>query len=96
MTKLYDYDGNVISSGGQHAVNYKQELPDDFIQNLRDEKAESHRPAKDMHRVASIPVALADHWLRQGYDVMQEPVAKTLKKLREENLEDFITTSKDI
>jgi hypothetical protein len=48
-----------------------------------------------MH-VASIPVCLVDKWMREGYDVYQEPIRKSVAKLKHENLEYFLATAKEI
>jgi hypothetical protein len=49
-----------------------------------------------MMHVASIPAALVDKWYRDGYDVFQEPIKKTVAKLKNENLEYFLATEKAI
>lgn len=76
-------------------VEKSQALPDEWLQSLKDERFESkHRRAGEFHRAASIPVALHEMWLKQGYDCTKEPIAKTLAKLKHENLDAFITSDK--
>jgi hypothetical protein len=80
-----------------HVIETHQTIPDHFLQNLADKRLASHsvRESEMMH-VASIPVCLVDKWMREGYDVTQEPIRKTVAKLKNENLEYFLATAKDI
>ena len=78
-------------------IQTSQAIPDSFLKDLREERFESkHRRANDYHRVASIPVAVVDKWIREGYDFHNAPIKDILIKLRSENLEAFITTDKVI
>ena len=47
-------------------------------------------------RVASIPVIVAEQWMKQGYDIYNMTGKEIIKKLKEENLDDFFTTEKTI
>ncbi len=78
-------------------IDQQQEIPDDFISELKRQKADSTsvREGEFMH-VASIPVLVHEKWLREGYDCTKEPYRETLKKLRNEHLDAFIVTSKRI
>lgn len=78
-------------------IKKTQELPQEFLDGLKRERDEStSRPAGEFHRVASIPTIVWEKWLREGYDAQNEPLAKTLAKLKEEGLDYFITTNKAI
>lgn len=80
-----------------HIITTHQTIPDSLLQELSDKRQASHtvREREFMH-CASIPAALADRWYREGYDVFQEPIRKTMAKLKNENLEYFLATAKDI
>lgn len=74
-----------------------QEIPQSFIDNLKAEKANSRavREGETM-RVASIPVAVVELWLRQGYDFHNATAAEIVAKLKAEHLDDFVTTNKAV
>ncbi len=81
--------------GGDLVIKNEQYIPDEFISTLRKERADSlHTPAGEFHRVASIPTAVVDKWYREGFDIQREPIQATLKRLRQEQLDAFITSNK--
>jgi len=67
-----------------------QEIPDSFIQNLRDQQA-NRRPGAEMRKVASIPTGVVDKWLREGFDVHKESAKAIVARLSKEDLGAFIT-----
>lgn len=73
-----------------------QEIPHAFIDKLKEERFQNSqsRVKNEMHRAASIPVAVVEKWQREGYDVFKEPIKKTLARLHQENLDAFITSDK--
>ena len=74
-----------------------QEIPQSFIDNLRAEKAASTsvREGETM-RVASIPVVVVEKWMREGFDFTNATAKQIVAKLRQENLDYFITTDKQV
>ncbi|MGC3025833.1 hypothetical protein ACPUER_11885 [Burkholderia sp. DN3021] len=88
---------SVASNTDGHIIETHQVIPDSLLQSLADKRLASHNVReREMMHVASIPAALVDRWLREGYDVFQEPIKKTVAKLKNENLEYFLATAKDI
>ena len=86
-------DFETVPGGGELIVKRQQYIPDDFLSELRDERADSlHTPAGEFHRVARIPAALADKWGMEF--MMNAPVAEILKRLRQEQLDVFIASNK--
>lgn len=77
-------------------VTKKQEISDQFLQDLADARLASKDRAGEYHHVASIPVVVVEKWLREGFDIWRETPQAILKKLRNENLEAFIATNKRI
>src|SRR5213082_3061374 len=74
-----------------------QDITPEYLKSLKDAKdASGSQRMGDFHRAASIPVAVYETWLRQGYDVLKEPISKTLAKLQIEGMDAFITTNKAI
>ena len=89
-----ELDNNV---DGDLIIKRTQEIPDSHLTRLREAKdATQGRPMGNFHRFASIPVALVDVWMRQGFNINEMSVKEILKKLRDDNLHAFITTTKSI
>jgi hypothetical protein len=92
---ILDADAHLIASAGDLAIKRTQEIPDSFLADLRRARSDaSSAPAGEMHRVASIPVALVEHWTREGFDVYREPAKAIIARLQRENLDAFITSDK--
>jgi ribose 1,5-bisphosphokinase PhnN len=67
-----------------------------FLTANRDARFESKERAREYHRFASIPVVVVEQWLKEGFDVYKESPKAILKRLREQNLEAFITSNKSL
>lgn len=74
-----------------------QEIPQNFIDSLREEKANSRSVREGEYmRVASIPVIVVEKWMKEGFDFQHATAKEILTKLRLENLDYFITTEKQV
>ena len=90
-----DIDLDFKEEGDNLIIQKQQTITDEYIQSLKDARFESkNRPAGNYHRAASIPVILHEKWLKEGYDCTQEPVRKTVARLKAEGLDYFVTTDK--
>jgi hypothetical protein len=78
-------------------IKRQQEIPDEFISNLKKQKMESksRREGNFMH-VASIPVIIHEKWLKEGFDCTRAPYKETLKRLHAEGLDAFVVTNKRV
>ena len=81
----------------QFTIGKAQEIPADFVSNLKKLKADSmgHREG-DFMRVASVPTIVHEQWLKEGFDMMKEDPKAILKRLRDQHLDAFITTNKKV
>ena len=78
-------------------VQKAQEITDEYIDGLKESRIMStSKPAGEYHRVASVPAALVEKWLTEGFDVYKESPKAILKRLRREDMGYFITTNKSI
>ena len=93
---IHDVNSKLLHNIDGAAVKFEQHISDDFLTNLADMRSESHRPAGDFHLACSVPVAVAEKWLREGYDIYKEPARTTMAKLKAESLQAFIATTKTI
>jgi hypothetical protein len=74
----------------------KQEITDDFLDHCKAARDGSHERAGEYHQVASVPTSVAELWLKQGFDIYREPAKAILKRLRDQQLDAFITTNKRV
>ena len=74
-----------------------QEIPDDFLDTLQSERhAKTAVRAGEYDRVCSVPTFVVDLWMRQGFDYYKESARAVVRRLREQGLEAFITTPKNV
>jgi hypothetical protein len=93
--KLISTAVNFDETADDLIIEKSQYIPQWHLDQLKADRAESaSSKAGEYHRVASVPVAVHELWLSQGYDCLKEPVKKTLAKLKAENLDYFITSDK--
>jgi hypothetical protein len=83
---------------GNLIIKREQHLPDEWLSDLRSMKVDSvNQRSGDLLHVAAIPVEVVDDLMRlYGFDVMNAPVAETLKMLNRYALDIFIVTNKRI
>ena len=96
MTKLIDTNVSLLESGDDLGVRYSQEIPDHFLTDIQDRFTGANDKTGNFLFVGSVPAAVADRWMREGYNVYEEPVRNTLAKLKLENMGRFVGTSKRI
>jgi hypothetical protein len=96
MKNLIETNVGLLESAGDIGVKYTQEIPDHFIQDIQDRFTGANDATGNMLFVGSVPAGVADRWMREGYNVFQEPIRKTLAKLKAENFGKFVGTSKSI
>lgn len=77
-------------------VKKNQIISDDFLTMTKDDRFDSKERAKEYHRVASIPVVVVEKWLKEGFDIYREPLKAIIKKLKQENLDAFLTSNKSV
>ena len=79
---------------------HTQEIPQWHLDRLKEERNNSLSQREgDFMRVASIPVVVVEKWMREGFDIMSDrniTGKDILKRLKNENLDAFITTDKSI
>lgn len=93
--KIHDIAVDFDQNSDGLVIQKSQEIPQWYVDQLKDQRFNSKsNPAGEYHRAASIPVVIVEKWLKEGYDVYNEPVAKSLARLKAEGLDYFITTDK--
>lgn len=76
---------------------HTQKIPQVFIDELADNRFQMQsKREKDLMRVASVPTAVIEQWMREGFNAYKAPVREVIKRLREQNLDAFIATDKRV
>lgn len=96
MTILIDHSADLVMQAGELAVVREQDIPNWFLDSLKDSRTSSAQRAVDIHRVCSIPTALVEKWQREGFDVMKEPARAIVARLKAQGYEHFLATDKVI
>jgi len=101
-TKLHDaidLEKRLINDHDKDHLNIQstQHIPQSFLDYNRVAREDSlDQKEGDYMSVASVPVAVHEQWLREGFDMMQEPAREILKRLQAQDLHAFITTKKAV
>ena len=97
MIKLIDSEFDInFNADGSGVIKHTQQIPQAFIDECRQTHAASGEKAKDYHQVARIPTILADQWLAEGFDVFRESAKAIVARLKGQNLDYFVTTTKSL
>tara|TARA_B110000858_G_C17666769_1_gene409952 strand:- start:336 stop:638 length:303 start_codon:yes stop_codon:yes gene_type:complete len=79
------------------SIIHEQNISQAFLDSTRIAREESlNHKEGDYMRVASVPVAVHEQWLREGFDMMKEPAKAILLRLKTQDLHAFITTKKQV
>tara|TARA_B110000977_G_scaffold106563_1_gene138876 strand:- start:552 stop:956 length:405 start_codon:yes stop_codon:yes gene_type:complete len=98
-TPFHDVQTNVLRDNDENnfTIKHSQHIPQEFLDRVRKQREDSlDHKEKDYMTVASVPVSVHEKWLREGFDMLKEPAFKILARLRQEDLDAFITTKKKV
>lgn len=90
MKILRPQEDILFDDKGQAIITTEQELGADFWAHLQDAKDEFRFRHEGLTPVASIPEAVVNKWLREGFDFYQAPANEIIKKLRLDGYDAFI------
>lgn len=79
-----------LDATGHGVITTSQELTKDFWSDLEQAKEDFHFRLNGLTPVASIPEALVNKWIREGFDFYSAPANEILAKLRSGNYDAFI------
>ena len=93
--KLLGAETEYLQEGDRVTFKNTQEITTAFMDDLKDSRnASDNTLEKEFQRVASIPVAVHEQWLREGFDLYQHSVKEITKRLRDQSLDYFMATNK--
>jgi hypothetical protein len=94
-TVLHNVNTDFIAEHDGLTIKNTQHIDQKWLDGLKDERNNSGKQReKEFMRVASIPTAVVDQWLREGFNIYEVSGKEIVKKLREQNLDYFMTTEK--
>lgn len=78
-------------------IQNKQEITDDFLSATRDARnASTQGRMGDYHRFASIPTIIVEKWMREGFNVFEQPAKEIIARLKNEDLSAFLTSERSL
>ena len=90
----------VAEDDGSFTRKHTQSIPQWHLDDLAEQrKASSGQREGEFMRVASIPTAVVEKWMREGFNILTDrniTGADIVKRLKAENLDAFLTTDKSI
>jgi hypothetical protein len=94
---MHDVTEDFHQDGDRVVRQTSQHIPPDFLANLKRQR-EASMSAKEgeLMKVASIPVAVAEKWRKEGFDIYREGGKAIIKRLHDEGLDGFLATNKRI
>jgi hypothetical protein len=96
---IHDVQNIVLKDNDENnfTIQHTQHIDQSFLDNLRDARENSlGQDEAEYMSVASIPVAIHEQWLREGFDLMNEPAHAIVARLKQHNLDAFLTTKKQV
>lgn len=83
-------DGNLVRC-------YSQDLPNHYWEGLQWARQEdAQRRCPEVWRVGSVPAVFVEKWLKDGFDIFREDAKAIVRRCRQENLTEFLTTDKRV
>tara|TARA_R110002153_G_scaffold39175_2_gene112961 strand:- start:653 stop:970 length:318 start_codon:yes stop_codon:yes gene_type:complete len=98
-TKFHDTQNRVLMDNDENnfTIQHSQHIPQSFIDDIRYQRENSlNQKEGEFMRVASVPVQVHEQWLREGFDMMNETPKAILMRLKQQDLNAFITTKKQV
>lgn len=95
--EFFDTNNAIRINGDQATIKRVQHIDDSLLDRLRDSRhASRNAPTGDMHHVASIPVAVVEKWMAEGFNIFDRnnSHADIIKRLQSEDMMDFMATTK--
>ena len=96
---LLGIDTDIIQDNGKLVRKNTQEITQSFIDDLAHHRNEAAGKREgEFMRVASIPTVIVEKWMSEGFNIFDKNIngREIVKRLKQENLDAFLTTDKQI
>ena len=94
-----DVNTRLILDSDTRNFNFEktQHISSDFMDSLKAQRENSMGLLEgEMMSVARVPAIVYEKWLKEGFDIMKEPAHAIVARLKQENLDGFLTTKKKV
>lgn len=96
-TELQQTSTEFLEDTSGLVLKHSQNITQAFLDDLKDARnASSSQGIGNYQRVASIPTAVAEAWLRDGFDIWNVSGPDIIARLKKEDLGMFMATEKRI
>ena len=99
MSKVDDVNTRLILDSDTRNFNFEktQHISSDFMDSLKAQRENSMGLLEgEMMSVARVPAIVYEKWLKEGFDIIKEPAHAIVARLKQENLDGFLTTKKKV
>jgi hypothetical protein len=96
---LHEVQNKVLLDADEHnfTIEHPQHISQNFLDRLKVQREDSLGQSEgDYMSVAQVPVAVHEQWLREGFDMMTAPANEIVARLKQQQLDAFITTKKQV
>ena len=97
---LLDNESQLVTDGDNLVgIKRTQEITSTFLDRLKDERAVSTQTRMgDFHKVASIPTAVVEKWMREGFNIFDKNITlkDIIRKLNSEDMGLLMATERRI
>jgi hypothetical protein len=96
---IHDVQNKVLRDSDHQNFNIEtsQYISPQFLDQLKQQRSNSLGQSEGEYMsVARVPVAVHEQWLREGFDMMQEPAHVIVARLKQQDLDSFLTTKKQV
>lgn len=95
IDKLVDFEED--HGENRLLIKHSQDIPDEWIADLKRAKIDAdHAPIGEFLHVATIPTIWIERWMKEGFDINRASAREIVKKLKQDQLDAFITTNKQV
>lgn len=96
---LHDVQTRLVQDNDDQNMTLQtaQHISKSFLDSIRAQKDDSmgYKEGEYMS-VARVPAAVHEQWLREGFDMMVEPAHAIVARLKQQNLDAFLTSKKQV
>ena len=93
---LLGVETDYIQEGDRVTRKHTQVITQNFLDDLKDARNQSKsRREGEFMRVASIPTAVVEQWMREGFNIYEASGPEIVKRLKAQNLDAFFATEKN-
>lgn len=96
---LHGVSHKILQDTDDHnfTIQHTQHIPKAFLDRLKDQRSNSLGQLEgELMSVARVPVAVHEQWLREGFDMMVAPAHEIVARLKQQQLDAFLTTKKKV